>query len=698
MTPSHKFSPASFATPEGDDIIDLKDLIRALWNGKIWIIGATVLLGLLGVIYAYMLVTPIYQASTVIILETEEQQIVDLTSVLPGLGTDTTAINSEAEVLQSRSVMKRVVESAGLLEDPEFNPTLRSTGIKAKIKALIAGPQSEPTEQQILDSTISNLLEATSIKIIPSTYVIEVTVKSEGPRKAAALADQIAEEYITNQLDVKYEATRKASTWLTDRVAELKVSLEDAESRVAAFSANSTVVSSESVQLLDRQLKDMRDRQQTLMAAAENAKTEVDTLEAALAGTAQDKIEAAEDTRLLEIYEQDGAGRAFDTRYDLLLSRAKLQYSRMTTQVASVSDTLTTLEADISEQNQQLIELQQLTREAEASRLLYEYFLSRLKETSAQEGIQQANSRVLSNAVVPSQPTEPRKNLIVAAALMLGMFAGSAGVLLRESAQNSYRLPQQLEAETGLPVMGQIPLLPVKSRREGLEYLAAKPTSAAAEAIRNLRTSVLLSNVDNPPKVIMSTSSLPGEGKTTISFSLAQNLIGMGKKVLLVEGDIRRLVFSQYLDEKDAKGLISVLSGDVRLQDAVLKDPIIEADVLVSEPSNVNAADLLSSDRFQVFLKEARELYDVVIIDTPPVLVVPDARVVAQHVDAVLFTVHWDKTTKTQVQEALRMFESVGVHVNGLVLNQINAKGMKRYGYGENYGAYGSYGKKYYTE
>ena len=698
MTPSHKFSPASFATPEGDDIIDLKDLIRALWNGKIWIISATVLLGLLGVIYAYILVTPIYQASTVIILETEEQQIVDLTSVLPGLGTDTTAINSEAEVLQSRSVMKRVVESAGLLEDPEFNPTLRPTGIKTKIKALIAGPQPEPTEQQILDSTISNLLEATSVKIVPSTYVIEVTVKSEGPRKAAALADQIAEEYITNQLDVKYEATRKASTWLTDRVAELKVSLEDAESRVAAFSANSTVVSPESVQLLDRQLKDMRDRQQTLMTAAENAKAAVDALEAALSGSAQDKIQAAEDTRLLEIYEQEGAGFAFDTRYDLLLSRAKLQYSRMTTQVAGVSDTLTTLEADISEQNQQLIELQQLTREAEASRLLYEYFLSRLKETSAQEGIQQANSRILSNAVVPNQPTEPRKNLIVAAALMLGMFAGSAGVLLRESAQNSYRLPQQLEAETGLPVMGQIPLLPVKSRREGLEYLAAKPTSAAAEAIRNLRTSVLLSNVDNPPKVIMSTSSLPGEGKTTISFSLAQNLIGMGKKVLLVEGDIRRLVFSQYLDEKDAKGLISVLSGDVRLQDAVLKDPIIEADVLVSEPSNVNAADLLSSDRFQVFLKEARELYDVVIIDTPPVLVVPDARVVAQHVDAVLFTVHWDKTTKTQVQEALRMFESVGVHVNGLVLNQINAKGMKRYGYGENYGAYGSYGKKYYTE
>jgi len=206
-----------------------------------------------------------------------------------------------------------------------------------------------------------------------------------------------------------------------------------------------------------------------------------------------------------------------------------------------------------------------------------------------------------------------------------------------------------------------------------------------------------LSGLEKTPKVIMSTSSLPGEGKTTMSFALAQNLVGLGKKVLLIEGDMRRLVFSQYLDVKDAKGLISVLSNDISLADAVIHDPTIGADILVSEPTKVNAADVLSSQRFDEFIAETRDAYDFVIIDSPPVLVVPDARVLANKVDTVLFTVLWDTTTKTQVRDALRMFETVGASVNGLILNQIDPKGMKSYGYGDSYGAYGAYGSKYYT-
>jgi Mrp family chromosome partitioning ATPase len=142
---------------------------------------------------------------------------------------------------------------------------------------------------------------------------------------------------------------------------------------------------------------------------------------------------------------------------------------------------------------------------------------------------------------------------------------------------------------------------------------------------------------------------------------------------------------------------MSVLSNEVSLADAVIHDKTLGADILVSEASTVNAADVLSSQRFADFLEEARAAYDFVIIDTPPVLVVPDARILAQSVDSVLFTIRWDATTKTQVSAAIRMFETVGVKINGLVLNQIDPKGMKSYGYGDSYGAYGSYGAKYYT-
>jgi len=681
-----------------EDIIDIGALLGALWRKKLWILATIFVFACLGAFYALGVVTPKYRATSVILLDASGQQLLDLSAVLPSLGTDSEAINTEVEVLKSRRLLERVVATAHLTEDPEFNAALRPLSLKTKLKnALTGSEQKTRSDQEQTNNAINALLSRMSVRNIPNTYVLQVTMETEGAQKSATLADTIAEQYILYQMDVKFEATRDASEWLTSRVADLKLELEQAEARVAEYSTNSEAVSIESVQALDRQLKELRDRLATTRATFNEAELQLANLVALESASAQEKAEKAGDTRLTTLLRENGAGAEFDARFEQLLSRAKTQAQRTEAQVQSLASSIETREAEIAKQSDEIIQLQQLSREAEASRLLYEYFLGRLKETAAQEGIQQADSRILSNAVLPDAPSEPRKSLILAMSMILGAMAGSGGALLLEMRQNGYRQASDLEGDTGLSVMGQIPLLPTDSRRQGLEYLAEKPTSAAAEAVRNLRTSVLLSGLDKAPQVIMSTSSLPGEGKTTVSFALAQNLVGLGKKVLLVEGDIRRLVFSQYLNVKDAKGLMSVLAGDVSLEDAVIHDSVLGADILVSEPSNVNAADVLSSRRFIEFLEAARTAYDFVIIDTPPVLVVPDARVVAQQVDVVLFTVHWDKTTKSQVRDALRMFETVGVTISGLVLNQIDPKGMKRYGYGDSYGAYGSYGNKYYT-
>jgi capsular exopolysaccharide synthesis family protein len=266
-----------------------------------------------------------------------------------------------------------------------------------------------------------------------------------------------------------------------------------------------------------------------------------------------------------------------------------------------------------------------------------------------------------------------------------------------EARAQTFRTAADLEQTTGYTVMGQLPMVPVRRRKDVIQYLADRPTSAAAEAVRNLRTSIMLSDFDTPPQVILTTSSLPGEGKTTVSLSLAQNFIGMGKKVLLVEGDIRRRVFGQYLNTDQKQGLVAVIKGEAKLEDCVINDPRVKADILIGEETKVNAADLFSSSAFGDFIAKAREQYDIIIIDTPPVLVVPDARIIAKHVDAVLFGVKWDSTSKTQVQDALRMFESVGQKVSGLVLGQVSPDGMKRYGYGGRYGSYAAYGAKYYN-
>ncbi|ATG48578.1 GumC family protein [Celeribacter ethanolicus] len=681
-----------------DDVIDLGALLSVLWRKKLWILASIVACALIGAVYAFAIATPKYRATSVILLDSSGEQLLDLGAVLPSLGTDSEAINTEVEVLKSRRLLERVVTAAKLTEDPEFNATLVPPGLKTRLRNVLTGSERDrPTQDQQTTLAINAMLERMSVRNVPNTYVLQVTVETEAAEKSALLADTIAEQYILYQMDVKFEATRDASEWLTTRVADLKLELEQAEARVSEFSANSEVVSIETVQALERQLKELRERLQTMRTSLQSETARLDALNAAKTASAGQKAEVAGDPRLATLYHETGEGAAFDARFNQLVMQASTQVQRTEAQVQSLETSIAMREADIARQSDELIQLQQLTREAEASRLLYEYFLSRLKETSAQEGIQQADSRILSNAVLPDGPSEPRKSLILAMSIILGAMIGAALALLWEMRQHGYRQASDLEAETGLSVMGQIPLLPSNNRREGLEYLADKPASAAAEAVRNLRTSVMLSGLDKTPQIIMLSSSLPGEGKTTVSFALAQNFVGLGKKVLLIEGDIRRRVFSQYLDVKDAKGIMAVLAGEISLEEAVMHDPVMKADILISEPSNVNAADILSSERFADFLETARKAYDMVIIDTPPVLVVPDARVVAQHADTVLFTVHWDKTTKTQVRDALRMFETVGVSVTGLVLNQIDPKGMKHYGYGDSYGAYGSYGAKYYT-
>lgn len=697
MNVSEKFFPQREQIVD-HDVIDLSQLLGTLWRRKLWILAAGLLFLLAGVYYAFSVATPKYKATTDILLNANGAELVDLSAVLPSLGADSEAINTEVEVLKSRALIERVVKAADLTRDPEFNSTLRPPSLKSKLKSLLTGAESKPPNAQFeLTTTIKAVQERMNVRNLPSTYVLQITVISEAADKSVMLADLIAEQYVLYQMDVKFEATRDASQWLSSRVADLKIELEQAEARVSEFSSSSKVVSLESVQALERQVKDLRDRRDGTASSALIAEQKVLDLQALTDASAEEKAQKADDARLLTILRTQGEGEAFDARFEQVLTTARQQAERTSLQATSLSNSISSMEAEIAAQSEELIELQQLSREAEASRLLYEYFLGRLKETSAQEGIQQADSRLLSRAVLPEGPAEPKKSLILIVSLMLGVMFGSGGALIWEMRQNNYRQAKDIEDDTGIPVMGQVPLLPARSRKAGIEYLSEKPSSAAAEAIRNLRTSVLLSGIDHTPKVIMSTSSLPGEGKTTISFAMAHNLVGLGKKVLLVEGDIRRQIFSQYLGAKDAKGMMSVLSGDTKLEDAVIFNELIGADILVAEETKVNAADVLSSDSFAKFLERAREIYDFVIVDTPPVLVVPDARVIAQNVDAVLFTVRWDKTSKTQVRDALRMFETVGVSVSGIVLNQIDGRGMKRYGYGDSYGAYSSYGKKYYN-
>ena len=457
---------------------------------------------------------------------------------------------------------------------------------------------------------------------------------------------------------------------------------------------------------MSRQLKSLRERLTDQTRAAERLRSQVARLEALRAAADFATLgEVLEDPRLgalardLEATAPDAAALArFDIFFDRQLQALRANTERAEAQAAAFARTVPEIEAQVEAQSADLVTLRQLQREAEATRLIYEYFLGRMKEISVQEGIQQADSRVLDPARIPNIASYPKKRQTIAKGGFIGLIVSILLIYARSSLRTTIRTPEELEDATGLTVMGMIPNAPVRNAGAVLEYIVEKPASSVAEAVRNLRTAILLSDVDSTPQVIMVTSSVPDEGKTVMASALAQISVMAGKRVLLIDGDLRRGTLTKQFKVETKAGLVALLSGNASFEEAVHHDDRTGMDVLTTDQSKVTAVDVFSSKRYETFIDEMRKSYDFIVIDTPPVLAVPDARVIAQNVDSVVYMVRWNATTRRMIRAGLDLLAQVNVPVAGLTLTRINHKRMDRYGYyGYGYG-YGARGlEKYYT-
>ncbi|SEN51310.1 capsular exopolysaccharide family [Loktanella fryxellensis] len=696
-----------FGAPEDQsDDIDIFTLLSTLWRGRL-VIGACIAAAMgLAIWYAFFVAVPLYQSNAQLSLLVETENAINLQDVLDGTTPDQNSINTEMEVVQSRGLLGQVVDDLDLISDPEFNPTLQSPGaldrVKTGLKGMIGLDAPSPTSEDVVRNMVIDQLRQTIAAVAQDkSFIFTISATTQDPLKSALLANTLAETYGEDQIAVKVAASERAAVWLSARVAELQDDIQTAENRINALRTRNTLISDEAVVALNTQSVDVNAELQDAELALNRAQLRLDTVLAAADGGYAALAAAADDSQLLALAAAADAGDAavaarFDRRFDQLLLQRRGDLARAEEAADDLRQVAQTVTTRFEQQSAALIEIDQIERDTEATRVLYETFLTRLKETSAQIGIQRAESRVLSQAI-PGYQVAPRKPILLALSVIMGLMLGSALVLIREALQNTFRTAGNLERRTGRAVLGQIPRIPAQTRAGTIGYLADKPTSAAAEAVRNLRTSILMSNVDLPSKVILSTSSIPGEGKTTIAIALAQNLAGLRKRVILIEGDIRRRKFPDYFPQAHANaGLLSVVSGRVSLREAIWTHPKSGIDVLMGEHSTVNAADVLSSDSFSKLIEHLRVHYDYVVIDTPPVLVVPDARIISTMVDAIIYAVKWDSTTQSQVDSGLKQFRDINVPVTGLVLSQIDAKGMRRYGFADQYGAYSKYAKDYY--
>ncbi|SFB85649.1 GumC family protein [Tropicimonas isoalkanivorans] len=699
---------------EKDDEIDLRSIFMALWRGRYWILIATVLGLAFGYYQGVVASTPVYVATATIMLEREETPVAGLPSLTAGSGNawNDAVLKTEMGVIESYNLAEKLAVELDLIRNPDFNPYLprEDAGSDRGWLSSMLGKDSTPQEtvapppdNQILHSIASRLRRAISVSNQEFSYMLDISVRDTNAQRAALFANTLADLYIRDQVDVRLERTREAREWLSDQTADLKAEADASARRMEAFRGDADLQNEQTLEALNLQFKTLRERAETAEQDVRDLSDKQALIEnARSSGSASDQLAAVERVTgrpwSVSVDETDPASvQRLQAKVDTLLSDLSRDLDKRIVHAERLRAALQEQQVEIDQQSTEYVQLRQLEREAEADRLIYEYFLARLKEAAVKEGFAQASARVLSPAFGGRQIGANGFRFMIMSGLM-GMVLTCGLLILRDRMNDRYRLSETLEGDTGLPVLGQIPQIPGRSRIDLISYIVGKPGSVGAEAVRGLRTSLQYTSIDSPPRVIIATSSVPGEGKTVTSIALAHHFAGLGKSVLLIEGDVRRRAFSEIFPAPKDKSLLSVLSGETDLLDAVQSQVSLGIDILSSGQTTANPADILASQAFSCLIDVAREAYDFVVIDTPPLLLVPDARVVGQYADTILFMVQWESTRRSQVRDALAQLELSGLSADGLVLTKVDTEKMRSYGHGQRYGAYSGKGaNKYYV-
>ena len=358
--------------------------------------------------------------------------------------------------------------------------------------------------------------------------------------------------------------------------------------------------------------------------------------------------------------------------------------------------------------NESAIEYSLLKRDLDSNRTLYEGLLEKLKEAGVTAGLRSNNFRIIDAARVPTSPSEPNIPRNLSFALVLGLISGVGLAFVLENMDNTVRTPEQAQAISALPSLGMIPLgskstsgalgptgkrLALTASNEAVELVTqTRPQSQMAESYRALRTSLLLSNLGAPPKVIMVTSARPQEGKTTTSINTAIVLAQKGVRVLLIDADLRRPSVHKTLGMGPRSGLSNVLTGSATLPQTITASTILpNLFVLPAGTPPPNPAELLASSIMRDLIADLREMYDHIVIDTPPTLSVTDAVVLSPSADATILVIRSGQTTKPALRRARDILVQVNAHVAGVLLNAVDLRSPDYYYYYEYQGKYGQY-------
>lgn len=715
------------------DTIDISQYIRILKRRKWTIILVTFLSLVLGVYYLSK-ATPIYQASAKIQADpvqpnatAQDQYIMNSMVFL--------FYETQYEIIQSRKVAETVVDKLDLVNKYKIElEELKAEGgnkvlldpLKTFIKGFITDEEEqksgpiELTDNQLRTMLAQGIQAGLSVSGGTQSQIINISYQSEDPLIAADIVNAISESYIEFGLEARLSQIKDTAEWLSEQLEELRVTLQESEDKLRNFRLSQNLMDTEQQQrIANTQLQTLNTelvRAQTQLSQAKDLYSQITQLEreggdyrslgpVLQSNTIRDLVreESTLSRKVQELSERYGEKhpKMIAARSDLASAQANLDreaakivesikkdYRSAQVQEQNIKRLISETREGLQSYQGDSFELTRLEREVENNRRIYESFLGKLMEADVSGDYDASNIRIIDNATIPEYPVKPRGALIIAASLVFGAFFGVVFAFARELMGNVFRTPDQLEQELSLPSLGITPLVKKKKGNVAPEkqYIADQ-RSTFAEAINTIRTGLVFSNIDNPPKTILITSTNGSEGKTTLAINLAVALSQMDK-TLLIEMDLRKPAVSRDLGIKADMGLSDLLSGktDTNVFHQVEGAPNLSVITCGTIPPN--PMELISSKRFANLLQSLRERFTHIVIDSPPTLPVSDSCVLAKMVDATIVAVKAEETKIRMAKETITRLNKVHATITGVVLTQASPQKMSYYGehyYQDNY-------------
>ncbi|MBI4461804.1 MAG: polysaccharide biosynthesis tyrosine autokinase [Acidobacteria bacterium] len=750
--------PAPFETVEMEEAPDLLTYWRILRKRR-WTILTLFCLLFTVVLIGTLKQRPLYRAQALLEIAKENPELLSVQELFELEGVSDTYLETQYKVLRSETLARRVISQLRLAQLKEFNPEVGKAKAKedqAAATQVFAVPGAGVADESALSQEVLERFgERLHIEPVKRSRLVAVSFESQEPARAARVVNTLAATYIERSLEARWEATQKASEWLSRELVGMKARLERSEEELQGYARAEGLLflasaAGQAENIVNQRLRQLQEELTRAQADRYQKEARARLVEAgpnragewgALPGVAENPLLEQLTVRRAELQrERAQLATTFTADYprvkqlqnqieelDAILAqeRARLAaHLRQEYEAARRRERL--LAQAFEEQQRQANQIAErsvayniLKREVDTNQQLYEGLLQRLKEAGVSAGLKASNIRIVDAASPPEKPVKPRVALNLALAVLLGLGLGVGVAFLQEYLDNSLKSADDVERYLRLPALALIPAVEsLDGERRGVSGLydrgkrrwlearteaddetpalappapawyridgnGAEPSgrAALAEAFRSLRTSVLLSTAERPPRSLLITSSQPAEGKTTVSLNLAISLAQLGQRVLLIDADMRRPCLHKALALADSGGLASYLAGQQDWPALVQPTGVEGLAALVCGPIPPNPAELLFSQRMRSLLDEALADYPFVALDSPPLLHVADARILAALVDGVLLVVRGGSTPRELVQRAQASARDVGANLLGVVLNNLDVRADDDYYY-----------------